>query len=108
MPVEPEEGQYLQLGAWGYLHPYFQHPHSQPLPTSVCPLPALPVWPLLGSGGGGGGPGNREGAWMPGAGGMSSALQDRVGLAKQLPWRGAVPQRGEGLRSGGPDLWWLL
>ena len=41
MPVEPEEGQYLQLGAWGYLHPYFQHPHSQPSANLSVPTSSL-------------------------------------------------------------------
>lgn len=64
------------------------------LPTSVCPLPALPVWPLLGSAGAGpgGGPRDSEGAWMPGAGGMSSALQEIVDPAKRVPGLGAVPR----------------
>lgn len=62
--------------AWGTGLPV--PPISSILSTSACPLPDSPVWLLLGSGGAGpgGGPGGSEGAWTPGAGGISSALQE--------------------------------
>lgn len=83
-PVGPGDSQRHQPGARGFLHPYFQH-----LSTSACLLPASPVWLPLGSGGAGpgGGPGGSEGAWTPGAGGISSALQEtEAALSRYLGW----------------------
>lgn len=81
----PEEG-YCPPGVWGN-----RHPHSHHMGNLTVPILALPDWILLGSvgAGPGGGPGS-EGAWMPGAGGMSSSLWETVGPAKGVPWMGVV------------------
>lgn len=91
-PVGPEEGYYRLLR-----HGASCTPIPSILSISVCPLPALPVRLLLGSGGAGpgGGPGGSKGAWTPGAGGMFSALQETVAQLRGYLGRAWCPGRGE-------------
>lgn len=96
-PGSPRSGTHL----WGQRKVDVTHlelgasctPSPSTLPTPKCPLLALPVWLLMGrvGAGPGGGPGGSDGAWTPGAGGMSSALQEIAGPDKGVPWLGWSP-----------------
>lgn len=83
------------MSPWGVGHPA---PPSRCTANLTGPILALPDWLLLGSAGAGpgGGPGGSEGASIPGAGGMSSALQETGGPAKG----GALDGVASGLRQG--------